>query len=189
MLVVLSLVPLVLTWVCEAQSETPSRPSERVWSARSGRVHGICRPASQGRVWVYPQPNGNLPGGSKGPGAAHRNVPLDWRDTLFPCARPGRERLPKHDHYEEPGGPEVNRIPCLHSMCALLHTASLHFLTVAPPGQPTGADCAGPRGWSSRCGKPAASSRQDHPPALPVRCRTVVRSPGRLPWLPAPPPR
>src|SRR6266487_924993 len=87
----------VLTWVYKAQPEVPLRSSERVWSARIGRVLWICRPASQRRVWVRPQPDGFPPSGSKRPGAAHRLVPLDWRDTLLPCARPRRERLPQHD--------------------------------------------------------------------------------------------
>lgn len=34
--------------------------SERVWSTRSGRVRWICRPTSQGRVCVHPQPHGEV---------------------------------------------------------------------------------------------------------------------------------
>src|SRR5579859_1844345 len=87
----------VLTWIYEAQPEAPLRSSERVWSSRIGRVLWICRPASQRRVWVRPQPDGFPPGGSKGLGAPHRLVPFDWRDTPLPDARPRRARCPKRD--------------------------------------------------------------------------------------------
>src|SRR6266480_1041999 len=87
----------VLTWVYKAQPEVPLRSSERVWSARIGRVLWICRPASQRRVWVRPQPNGFPPSGSQRPGAAHGHVSFNWRDTSLPCTKPRRACLPKHD--------------------------------------------------------------------------------------------
>src|SRR2546429_9979382 len=90
----------VLSGVCEVQSEVPLRSSERVWSARIGRVLWICRPASQRRVWVRPQPNGFPPSGSQRPGAAHGHVSFNWRDTSLPCTRPARACLPKYGERE-----------------------------------------------------------------------------------------
>src|SRR6266516_6290966 len=88
----------VLTWVYEAQPEVPLRSSERVWSTRSGRIRWICRPSSQDRVCVHPQPHGEVQ-------ALETGMYVIGSTYNFCCSHqerePGLYRQGHHDHNDK----------------------------------------------------------------------------------------